>query len=1384
MAAATTNRDVSLVIRAKDEASRAFESATAALTSLLGINAKVGAGAIDTANDLKSLADLALTIDKAYGKINAAADSSSAAFDRQKTRIEAQEAALAALKAQAESSAQALSKIESDVVDRGLAKDIDGQRAAVALYNSAAMEVERLGREVVKLGGSLEANRAALEGQRSSLQQIGSTAIAAAEAQEQLAKKTATLTQAQADQARAAQVLNTVEASTGVSRDLTELDQLAAQLKAQSDAHDNNIAKLKAEQEATSQLMATQEAQRRAALLLPGDTTTGKSAKDSASVFQAADAEANAQAAAAAKASAAATQEMQDSASRLRDQLDPLGAIQAKLNQQLKEAETLYQAGHLSADEYTASLALLKANADRAAKGLGLSGTNGKSALFGLKPYDIQNLSYQINDVVTQIASGTSISQTLAQQGGQILQIFPKVGSILIKAFTNPAVIAFSATLTTILLALHEVSKQDSLVRDFAGSLAATADGGETTATSLAKSAEAIDRFGVSAKDATAVVKTFLKDGVNPDRIVAFGEAAKDMADVAGIKLPEAAKQIGEAFTGSYESIKKFDQATNFLTASQRDQIKAMFDAGQADQARAMAFDIFAQRQDEGARKMRGEWSDAVRSLSNAWDSFLKLLAGFTVIHGAAHALDTLGGAVTSTLNRLSGNRTLKDVAFDIQQVTSGLDALGDAQKRQGSLQPSQQTLKDSLEHKLDDLKLEQALLKADQNSGVDPKATGTQAALKATEDLKDATDELAAKNRTLDAAQRIAAAEKKAGLDADTKLGEDQFKLASDAQKLDYKRLAIAQARRDEEKKITDEKDAQNRKDQEAIKSFSAKVPAIEASGNAKATNPNSTAVGLGQFTEQTWLALFRQNFPAEAANMGKDAILALRSDAEITKKMIEAYAAQNADVLKKAGLSVTEANLYLAHFLGPDGAVKVIKAAANTPVSALIGQKSINANPKVLGGTKTAGDVRAFADKKVGDSTSAESDVAAELQKIEDTRAKQQSEFNQSIQKENDLRKQGIAAMTAEASLRDSALIAEQKRQFVAGEVLKAQERVDTLNASKKPYEQAIQFTDEQKAAVEALAAAYFDLQHAADLAQAKTNEIQRPVTDLTGLRDSLRGRIDQLRANGDQAGAGALVPQLDDVDTKLRKAIDTATAFYQALNPQTDPLHRTQDQINAIVVGLQSAKTASKEWGTIFNISAKDIANGFASGVTNAVDDFISKLNDGEKSFKALKDAFLDFAADFLKMIAKMILQQLALNLARGILNAVGVPVGTNHTGGLIGRDRTDTRVVSPDWFAGAVRYHTGGIVGLQPGEVPSILKRGEVVDPGDGSVFNKMFGAPKTGQPAAGGDRFRIVNMIDAGDMVQQGLVSGGVGERALLNWIKGNRGTVSGLLGVK
>jgi len=142
-------------------------------------------------------------------------------------------------------------------------------------------------------------------------------------------------------------------------------------------------------------------------------------------------------------------------------------------------------------------------------------------------------------------------------------------------------------------------------------------------------------------------------------------------------------------------------------------------------------------------------------------------------------------------------------------------------------------------------------------------------------------------------------------------------------------------------------------------------RIIGIESGGNPSARNPLSSATGAGQFIESTWLDTISKARPDLVAGKSRQEILDLRLDPAISREMTEAYAADNGSILHHNGFPVTPGNAYLAHFAGPQGALKVLNAAPQTPIVDVLGGGVVKANPFLSG--KSAGDVIAWANRKM---------------------------------------------------------------------------------------------------------------------------------------------------------------------------------------------------------------------------------------------------------------------------------------------------------------------------------------------------------------------------------------------------------------------------------
>lgn len=138
-----------------------------------------------------------------------------------------------------------------------------------------------------------------------------------------------------------------------------------------------------------------------------------------------------------------------------------------------------------------------------------------------------------------------------------------------------------------------------------------------------------------------------------------------------------------------------------------------------------------------------------------------------------------------------------------------------------------------------------------------------------------------------------------------------------------------------------------------------------VESAGNATARNSRSTATGLGQFIESTWLRMMRTYRPDLANTMSRADLLALRTDPTLSRTMVKRLAQENESYLRARGHNPTSGQLYLAHFLGPGGADKVLSAEDSLTIATLMGQGVIKANPFLK--NYTVAKLKGWADRKM---------------------------------------------------------------------------------------------------------------------------------------------------------------------------------------------------------------------------------------------------------------------------------------------------------------------------------------------------------------------------------------------------------------------------------
>lgn len=216
--------------------------------------------------------------------------------------------------------------------------------------------------------------------------------------------------------------------------------------------------------------------------------------------------------------------------------------------------------------------------------------------------------------------------------------------------------------------------------------------------------------------------------------------------------------------------------------------------------------------------------------------------------------------------------------------------------------------------------------------------------------------------------------------------------------------------------------------------------------------------------------------------------------------------------------------------------------------------------------------------------------------------------------------------------------------------------------------------------------------------------------------GKTDSYEREIQQIEERtaalqAETAAQAGINPLIEDYGYAVEKAKASSDLLNAAKRAGIAITPQLSASIDALAEGYAQASVEAQKLAKSQD-EARQAAEDMRSGAKDILGGFISDL----KSGTSLADAFANALSKIGDKLLDMALNSIFSGSGTGGLLGGAIIPGILHSGGTAGKDGYGHgRAVSPGTFAGARRYHSGGVAGLKAGEVPAILQRGEVVLP---------------------------------------------------------------------
>ncbi|AYZ20726.1 phage tail protein [Klebsiella sp. FDAARGOS_511] len=317
---------------------------------------------------------------------------------------------------------------------------------------------------------------------------------------------------------------------------------------------------------------------------------------------------------------------------RLEAQIDPVGEAFRRLNEQQRQLDSAKSSGMLSPLAYDRLNSKLAESRDALEKTQAQLGKTGQSAAQTANA--MRMIPAQMTDIIVGLSTGQSPFMVLMQQGGQLKDMFGGIGPAVkgvsgyVLRLINPVTLA-AAAVGVLGLAYYKGSQEQD---EFYKSLTLT---GNLVGKTSGQLADMAARVSVAANSTTGAAASTL------NQLVSSGKVAGDSLErvtTAIIKTSEATGIATDKLVGDFNdiaadpvaAITKLNDQYHFLTLATYNQIKALQDEGNQQEAARVASESYSatliQRSNDikdNLGLLESAWAALGRGAKGAWDAML-----------------------------------------------------------------------------------------------------------------------------------------------------------------------------------------------------------------------------------------------------------------------------------------------------------------------------------------------------------------------------------------------------------------------------------------------------------------------------------------------------------------------------------------------------------------------------------------------------------------------------------------------------------------------------------------------------------------------------------------------------------------------------------------